>query len=828
MRLAVVVAPSDPRAGDAVARREALAWLRGQLARNGFEVLIVGGGTDPQAALDKAAARVSPGDALFVHLSGRLGEGASLAFGGGRVLPLTELAATFAARAPAEMAFIAELMHPQDADDARAGGATAEAVADALRSHPNEARLRPCVLVAVRLLATRVARLAFTESTLTIPGSGEMAPSPSALVASMHRRADAGGGIEALAPWHAFAPASADEEHLDVELVEPVADEELLPPEASEATPVPVAAEEAPRPPPAEDPTAAVAFAADTLAADPPTGDALRSPDTVELDALMAAATDARDWQRVLELRLTRLGVLEDRGLQVRELIAVARLLQGELGDPEGAIATLEQARTIEPDRASVLRALRRGYETLGRWASALEVIGVLVEMAVVPADRAALRVAQARIAVDRIGDESHAAQWLHAALIDDPENAEAAARLARLTADPIETDIVIDAEPSMNALPADDDPYGERGVDGIGLDQLEAMAAHSPFEASTYAKTHFLYLQDANTDAAFLAAMALEELGAADLNQQGLVDHFRSVSPVRARASLDVAAWELLRAPGYDDVLAAIFVAIERAAIAVRVEDLREQRRLPAIDRDRRLSETSTASIVRSFQWAARFLGIGCPDLYVVEEARGVVSLQGPDPSTALGPAVLSGQSAKDLAFLAGHHLTRYRPEYRLLSYYPSREDVTMLLFAAAQLGMPQGGAPDGASSVRSLRTRIARHLGPREHAALVAAVARLDARGGQATIGAWLRSMELTAARAGLLLCGDLMTASALARSDLCAVAEPPVDARRGDLIAFCASRAHAELRARFVTSAGSSVRHTENLGSLAEGRQREPSSS
>jgi golgin subfamily B member 1 len=312
---------------------------------------------------------------------------------------------------------------------------------------------------------------------------------------------------------------------------------------------------------------------------------------------------------------------------------------------------------------------------------------------------------------------------------------------------------------------------------------------------------------------------MALENLRAADVDQQGLVDHFRSVSPVRARASLDAAAWDLLRAPGFDEVLSAIFVAVERPAIALRLEELYENRRLAPPDRERRLSETSTASIVRSFQWAARFLGIGCPDLYVVENAQGCSSLAAPTPSIALGPNVLSGQSAKDLAFLAGNHLTRYRPEYRVLSFYPTREDVTMLLFAAAQLGMPFGPAGSN-GSVASLRARLARHAGDRERAALADAVGRLDARGGQATIGAWMRSMELTAARAGLLLCGDLATAAALIGSDLCAAEEPALAARRGDLVRFCASRAHAELRARFVTSAGSSVRHADNVTNVSHG--------
>ena len=57
MRLAILVAPSDPRAGDAGSRRMALAWLRGRLARFGFQVVIVGGSTDLACAISSEPSR---------------------------------------------------------------------------------------------------------------------------------------------------------------------------------------------------------------------------------------------------------------------------------------------------------------------------------------------------------------------------------------------------------------------------------------------------------------------------------------------------------------------------------------------------------------------------------------------------------------------------------------------------------------------------------------------------------------------------------------------------------------------------------------------------
>ncbi len=484
MRLAVVVAPSDPRAGDAVARREALAWLRGKLARNGFEVIIVGGGQEPTVALDKAALRVAPGDTLLVHVSGRLSERGLLAFGAGRTLPLRAVADALASCAPAEVAFVAELMHADDPKDDRLGPDCLATAVEALSGSATQGAVATrAVLAAVRPLSSRCARLAFTERTLTLPGDGTLAPSPDEVVASMHRRAIEDAGVGAVAPWMTFSPAGA--------VAEPSAPRsDGLSPEDAKKKKEPLdtgsggewgawvdAPSLSPSPPPPSESEGTV----EQDESPPPRGE-----DTFPIDAEIASASDARNWKRVLDLRLARLSLLQNPASQVNELIALARLLQAELGDPEGAISALEQARAIEPERPSVLRALRRGYETLGRWASAIEVIGVLVESASSPVERAALRVAQASLAVDRIGDEARASQWLQAAVIEDPANADAQELLTRLQAIPIDAEGIAEAELSADAA-ADG---GEDGViaartDGLGFAELEVIAAQHPFDGA-------------------------------------------------------------------------------------------------------------------------------------------------------------------------------------------------------------------------------------------------------------------------------------------------------------------------------------------------------
>jgi tetratricopeptide (TPR) repeat protein len=465
---------------------------------------------------------------------------------------------------------------------------------------------------------------------------------------------------------------------------------------------------------------------------------------------------------------------------QVRELLTIARTLQAN-DDAAGALGALEQARDIDPMRVDVLQALRRGCERLGRWEEAFDAIGALVDLSPSAGDRAELRLAQAHVALDKLNDKQRAAEFLRAALECDPAHERALAMVRQVHAAP-----AAPASPvrEVEAVPVEPQPPGRH-------------AYASVFDAQLRAGT---------TDAAFLAALALEEVGAADAHHQALVDQLRSVAPIRALGVLDTAAWRLLRAPGSNETLEALFAQVGRAAVQTRLEELVLRKRLVALDPAARLDDSSTASVVRSFQWAARVLGVACPALYSVDEVPGeIAAVRAVEASTAVGPTVMRGRSAKDLAYLAGRHLTYYRPEHEVLVYFPTSADLTRLLKATIHAGA-RGRRPSRDRTVTALRDRLERQMTRRERADIAAAVRDFDE---DVDLGTWTRSVELTAGRAGLLLCGDLATATAIIRSESRGIAGVSPEARREDLIAFCCSPEHSELRRRFAVTAPESQR-------------------
>ncbi len=201
----------------------------------------------------------------------------------------------------------------------------------------------------------------------------------------------------------------------------------------------------------------------------------------------------------------------------------------------------------------------------------------------------------------------------------------------------------------------------------------------------------------------------------------------------------------------------------------------------------------------VRSFQWAAQVLGVDAPELYVLDEVPGgIAAVPAPRPSTALGPDVLRGLGAKDLAFLAGRHLTYYRREHYALVCYPTLPEISALFLGAVKLAMPELPVPGYLSdAVARRRKTLVKHADDAQKKTLRAAVERLDARGGRVDLAAWIKSVELSAQRAGLLLCGDLKVAMTRMRAEKRAIAELGLDQRRADLLSFCASDKLARAR-------------------------------
>jgi len=576
-----------------------------------------------------------------------------------------------------------------------------------------------------------------------------------------------------------------------------------------------------------------------------------------EIDSLISLATQSKEWDRVVTYRVKRAEVLDDDDERASELCRVADILEERVGDTPRAIAMLEHARHARPSHVGILLKLRQLYEAQHEWGHAVEVLDGLFRTSSRARERGTYRFGQADLALHKLGDEPRCVAFLELALDEDPEldralsllisirtRREEWAELAnmyerlldRLTGagnkeraweiskklGTLRRDILLDGSGAIEALRtatdlyADDtesraalaELYANRGDRALSVRELETVSVYAPLRADTYQCLYDLHARAQRPDRGWLAATCLEELAVADVTHEVVIEHFRPEGPIRPMAAMNETWWdEYLCAPGADSIVGDLLRAVSATAIAIAIEE-----RAASVDHGNDdVSDVGTKKdnaksdlAVRTFGWAARVLSITHPDLILLPNVPdGVAALPTPRPTVALAADLRTRRTVQEIAFLAGRHLTYCRPEHYALIFFPTLPALSSLLMAAVRLIVPRLSAGAPQPQLQESASRVVTELGERlpaeDKAALEQAVLRLEARGGKLDLHTWIRHVELTAGRAGLLLAGDLRTALRIIKSEVRTVSDLSLDTKRGDLLSFTVSEAYGKLRER-----------------------------
>jgi tetratricopeptide (TPR) repeat protein len=568
------------------------------------------------------------------------------------------------------------------------------------------------------------------------------------------------------------------------------------------------------------------------------------------LDGLILLATDAKEWDRVIQWRKKRADAVEDDDERTVELCRVADVFEERLRDPRRAAETLEAAGLARPGDPGILLKLKQLYELQRAWPKLLDVLRELVKSSTRPRDRANFLFAMADVVLGRQRDEPRGVAYLELALDEDPQNDRALSALIAVRTrnehwpelalvyerlidrfaglgdrerawevckrlGVLRRDRLLDGPGALEAFrgavdlrPEDAESraslaelLANKGDRSAAVLELEEVSKHAPLRAQTYRRLYDLHARASRPDRAWLTATCLEELGASDVSHDLVIEQFRPDGAIRPTTALAADWWdELLRSPGADPIVCDILRTVSDVAIDLKLEVLAATRKLPMLELAQKHDRSSTASVVRTFVWASRALGVTAPDLYSFDDVpSGVAALPAAQPATALGPTVKSGLSVQHLAFLAGRHLTYYRPEHYALVFYPTLAELSSLVLAAVRIVIPGISVPPPADGEAPIEDALSSRLPPEAKKKLEEIVARLDARGGKLDLLAWIRHVELTAARAGLLLTGDLRVAMRHIKSETRAIGELSLETKRADLLTFTASERYATLRER-----------------------------
>ena len=338
--------------------------------------------------------------------------------------------------------------------------------------------------------------------------------------------------------------------------------------------------------------------------------------------------------------------------------------------------------------------------------------------------------------------------------------------------------------------------------------DQLEAaVGEHSqvlqkdPLRVDPYRALYKLALKMHDYDRAWCMCAALAFLHKADEEEQRFFEDYRPRGMIQVKSRLDNEQWvKNLFHKDENIFIGKIFEMVTPAAIVAKTQALAKAKQLPALDpRFKQDPATSTVTFAKTFGWAAQVLGIQLPDLYVRNDVPGaLVAVPSRPPASVAGQSVLTGYTPQELTFIVGKHLSPYRGEHYIKNLFPTLGELKVVFFSAIKIIQPDFNVPaEMAQAVNMTASEFVKYMQPVERDSLRLVVQKFIEDGAKADLKRWMQAVDVSGARAGLLLCADLEIAKKIiaAEPQLPGDLAPPDKLK--ELIVFSVSEQYLALR-------------------------------
>ncbi|MBK8251487.1 MAG: tetratricopeptide repeat protein [Polyangiaceae bacterium] len=321
------------------------------------------------------------------------------------------------------------------------------------------------------------------------------------------------------------------------------------------------------------------------------------------------------------------------------------------------------------------------------------------------------------------------------------------------------------------------------------------------PTKVDPYRKLYRLYLEKKAYDPAWCLAAALSFLRKADEEERKFYDDYKPQGMLQVKSRLDNEGWfKNLFHEEENLFIGKIFEMIAGAALRAKVESLKAKKELPVLDpRFRQDPATSTVTFARTFGWAAQVLGLPAPALYVRSDVPGALSFAPNEPPASVaGQTVLTGFTPQDLTFIIGKHLAMYRGEHYIKTLFPTVTELTVLLFAGMKMVSPETPCPpDIEKQVIGTAQTLRGYMQPVQLEGLRMVVKKFIAEGAKANIKRWVQTVEITAARTGFLLAGDLDIAKKIIAAEQPLPGDLTPAEKLKEILAFAVSEQYFHLR-------------------------------
>jgi CheY-like chemotaxis protein/tetratricopeptide (TPR) repeat protein len=286
--------------------------------------------------------------------------------------------------------------------------------------------------------------------------------------------------------------------------------------------------------------------------------------------------------------------------------------------------------------------------------------------------------------------------------------------------------------------------------------------------------------------DGAFLAASGLLAAGAATEEIEKNYKRHRPRYLQRAQRTLEPESWSYALFPDDYELLGALY-----ALLATRIQKVSPPK--DAEEEIARATEVKDSALPASFHsvrsYVAHVLGVDEPAIFTHESYGRTIHVAAlATPVLMVGKQTLECTDKLELAFRLGRAMSFLRPGRAVAASCPS-SILKSAMLACYALRSPNATVPDPDGNVAAIKATIKRRDDMLRHQ-LTELVSHISQEHPSLNLSRWVRTLNRTADRVGLLLCGDLPTA-------LRCLSETSDQDASNHLIAFAVSASHIQLR-------------------------------
>ncbi len=503
-----------------------------------------------------------------------------------------------------------------------------------------------------------------------------------------------------------------------------------------------------------------------------------RPDDRRLLTKLMQLYSEEKDWNRLVDIVVRLANFQDDAKQRAKYLNTAAIVTARQLGDVDTALELYEQVIELDPSISKALNEAIELHRTKGDLTAVDRLLRRKLETAIEDNNTAGQIEAWSslgKLYEHELGWTDHAIVAYEKVQELEPTRLEHTEKLASLYAtDPLRW--------MHNAL----------------MSQLKLLE-QNPFRVESYKAMRRLHTEGKNADGAWCLCQALTVLNLAEADEERFYRRMRAETAAPARSVLQDEDWQALVHADINPLLTHLFAVIEPAIVAARAPDLAGLGVDPSTAID--VGQTPLP-MPQTLFYAAGVLGIELPSSFVIPDDPGGLSFLIARPrGIGLGRVAMSSKvPPQAAAFIAGRHLTYFRPGFYVRQVLASGSGLRSWLFAAIKLISPQFPiAPDIEGSVMEAHHSLEANLRAASRDELTRVVSTLLREGTALDLKRWVAGVDQTADRVGFFIAHDLDTAAQVIRASDENATSVPNQERLKSLAVFSVSPNYLGLRRR-----------------------------